>query len=634
MTDNSAGIKKLKFKISAAAVTIPFLLFTLNQLMLQIFNLEYPDLVVRLRFAVQPTIYLLYGSAAAVIIIVIDRQLNSLYRFLNNKQKNDKARKSSLKIPWILIMVNTGLWLFAITLFYFLQGFNTKGGVPYFWSLATNSISGCISATLSALVINRILIPAKISLNMTEIKKGERDLFVRIKIPLIFITGFIYAGLVLVYAARFYTFTAAENLPQLPISFTAAMLVTAIIGLVPAMLNMIFALSEDRIQRRFLLKKMNLLTNGSGGLGAKVTLINFDETGALAAVINSFIDKIRTLIIKADGAGNQIVDTSKDIESLLEVLSDSTGTMLEAINSVDNEMGEQEGEISRATSELQNFFNMLDELNDNINSQSSSVEQTSKSAEFIAQTIRESSSIVSSVEEKTNALENVTSDGSGHIAEFIESIRAVEQSSTKVEEILEQMNLLSDQIDMLAMNAAIEAAHAGETGRGFAVVAEEVRRLSENNAEQSGQISAQMTEMRSSISEGNKKTQLADTAFSEISKSMENAAEQFKLITRNAREEESAIEEMLMTVRQLVGITESLKHIASAQRKQNEKIKTAIETVFKRFGGIRNSMNAHRENRYIVSNSLLKLKSITDANLNKAQGLNEILKQFKLDENR
>ncbi len=630
MTDSKINTAFLRIKIAAAAVLIPLALFTLNQFMLQTYNLAFPELSVRLKYAVQPTIYLLYMAAAIIIVIFINRQLRSLYRFLGSKGDEDRARKSTLKIPWILILVNSGLWIAAITLFYALQGFKSEGGVPYFWSLTTNSFSGCISAILAALVVNRILIPSKIRLQMTEMRRGEDDLFIKIKIPLVFITGFIYTVLTLIYAARFFTVTSARSLPQLPIGFGTAMVLSSALGGLPILLNMILSVSEDRIQRRLLLQKMRILTSGSGDLGTKVNLINFDEIGQLAAIINTFIEKIRTLIVKADNAGTQIVHTSSDIGDLLSELAETTTTMLNAINSMDNEMSDQEDEIGKAKSALEEYFNAQSDLSDNINSQSGSVEQTSKAAEYIAGSIKDEVRLVRDVEHQTGKLIGITANGSSHIADFIESIRNVERSSLLVEEILDQMKELSEQIDMLAMNAAIEAAHAGDAGKGFAVVAEEVRRLSDNNAEQSGEIANHMSSMMTSINDGNAKTKLADTAFREISKSVEDTAEKFQTIIQGTDNVENAVGELTTTMNHLLNITDSLKKIAAAQKTRNDDMKNHIEKVFGRFGGLKLSMDAQRKNRDVVSGNLDRMKTITEENLSVVQELNEILKQFTL----
>ena len=620
----------LNIKVASAAVLIPLILFTVNQFLLQIFNNAHPALTTRLAYAVQPTIYLLYLTAAVIVVFIIIRQLSPLFDYFKTGRNYIKARKSALKIPWILILVNSGLWLAAITLFYSLQGFSTKGGVPYLWSLLTNSISGSVSAILAALLINRLLIPAKIKLEMTDIREGERDLFIKFKIPLIFCSGFIYTVLAVIYAARFFVISASGGVPPLRISFGMAMVFTVIAGLLPVSLNIILAITEDRIQRQFLLEKMKILTSSNGDLGNKVSLINFDQTGALAAVINTFIDKIRTLIIRADHTGRQIVETSNDIETLLGNVTEAAGTMLHSINKVDEEMNEQEAELNNARNSLQTYFSAINDLTDNIESQAGSVEQTSKAANYIADAIRNEALLVKEIKQQTVELTGMTDEGNAHISDFIESIKVVDTSSRAIEEILEQMKTLTEQIDMLAMNAAIEAAHAGDAGKGFAVVAEEVRRLSENNAEQSEQISAQMTLMMESINDGNRRTESAGNSFRQISANVDKTDEKFNNILNNCLHEEEAASELVTTVNHLVHITDTLKIIAETQQKQNNGMKELIDTVFGRFGSLKDSMKAQRENRNIVNSSLEELKGITEKNLLIVRDLNEILRQFSL----
>ena len=75
-----------------------------------------------------------------------------------------------------------------------------------------------------------------------------------------------------------------------------------------------------------------------------------------------------------------------------------------------------------------------------------------------------------------------------------------------VEDILDHLDNLAEQVDVLAMNAAIEAAHAGEAGKGFGVVAEEIRKLAENTSAESHEISGHVKTMLETIREGNQKT--------------------------------------------------------------------------------------------------------------------------------
>ena len=93
MIKQSINKNILRLKIAAASALIPLILFTMNQFILQIFNIAHPDLNLRIKYAVQPTVYLLYLAAAVVIVIVINQQLSSLFHHITTGGSNDKARK-------------------------------------------------------------------------------------------------------------------------------------------------------------------------------------------------------------------------------------------------------------------------------------------------------------------------------------------------------------------------------------------------------------------------------------------------------------------------------------------------------------------------------------------------------------
>ena len=465
---------------------------------------------------------------------------------------------------------------------------------------------------------------------MSDIRKGENDLFIKIKIPLIFFSGAAYLSLVLIYAGRFFIAAAAGILPKLSINFTAGMFIITLIGFIPMGLNIILAVSEDRIQRLYLIRKMKVLTSEEGDLSTKVNLINFDETGELAGIINIFIDKIRALIIKADAAGNNMIETAADTEELLDRLATAATTMLDAINAVDGEMDGQKDEISLASESLERYSAALSELTDSIESQALSVNQTSTAAHDIAESINIGSGVIKEIEQQTRKLNDITAEGSRYIADFIESIKTVENSSQNVKESLEQIETLSEQIDMLAMNAAIEAAHAGAAGKGFAVVAEEVRRLSESSSEESDRIAEHVGSMQRSIEDGNKLSVSADSAFGDIRKNVALAFEQFNSVMQTTVDEEKAVTALIQAIENLLGITENLKQNAEAQKKRNEDVTQLLAQVFGRFGNIRESMNAQRNNRNSLNENLKQIQVITAENRKVASELKDILKQFSL----
>ncbi len=622
----------VKIAISASAVLIPAVIFTANQFILQVFKPANQSISVKIGFALQPSIYLLFLLSALIQTIIILKFLKPLFAYINSAENYSRARKASLRVPWLLILTNTGLWLAAITLFYGMQGFKTGGGVPYFWSLSTNSISGCMSAVTAALVINRILIPVKIKLNMTEMQDGESDVFVRIKMILIMATCFIYTILILVYASRYFAVSYETGIPVITKNYSGALAGLSLLGFIPLCINTALALTEDRIQKKQLLRKMEDLSKGSGDLTKKVTLFNFDDTGRIASEINNFIEKIRHLVIKVDQTGRQVSETSILTGKILHDLFDATKKLLDSISRIDIEMSNQEKEIGQTRSVLNNFFSSLSIISGNIDEQAASVEQTSSAIEEMAASIKAENEAAREVEKLTSNLTEITSSGSEHISNLIGSIRRVEDSSIHVEEILEHLHLLSEQIDILAINAAIEAAHAGDSGKGFAVVADEIRRLSENSTEKSTGISNLIKEMLEAIEYGNDMTMQADSSFSDIKNTVELTFTHFHNIYRAIEEETAGIEEMLQTSVRLVSITEDLKNLSSEQTSNTGIMRNSIESVFNGFSVIKSSVMDQKENRESITEALEQMNRITAANIKKVDELNSLLKEFSLYE--
>ena len=111
------------------------------------------------------------------------------------------------------------------------------------------------------------------------------------------------------------------------------------------------------------------------------------------------------------------------------------------------------------------------------------------------------------------------------VKEVGEFIKEVDRQSELLLEANEVISSIADQTNLLAMNAAIEAAHAGDAGRGFAVVADEIRKLAETSSEQSKDIASNLTKIKSVIETVVENTERATVSFETMNKSINNVTE-------------------------------------------------------------------------------------------------------------
>ena len=309
--------------------------------------------------------------------------------------------------------------------------------------------------------------------------------------------------------------------------------------------------NQEAIMR--LLGEITNLANGDLTIRAKVTE---DITGAIADSINYTIGELRRLVAGITQAAQQVTSATQQAQGI-------TGQLLDAAQKQATEI---QGTGRSVTQMAASMTEVSKNAGDSANVAQTSLQVARKGAEAVQNAIRGMNDIREQIQETSKR------------------IKRLGESSQEIGEIVQLISSITEQTNVLALNAAIQAASAGEAGRGFTVVAKEVQRLAERSAEATKHIGAIVTSIQrdtqdaveamerstQGVVEGTKTADQADQALREIEQVSNRLAELIRAISAATQQQADSATKVANNMQQILGITRlttegTRKTAASAQ---------------------------------------------------------------------
>ena len=284
-----------------------------------------------------------------------------------------------------------------------------------------------------------------------------------------------------------------------------------------------------------------------------------DEIGMASRSFNQSMDEFSKMISSIKNQAGELSDIGGNLASNMTETASAMNEITANIQSIKGRVMNQSASVTETNATMEQVTVNINKLNDNVENQTGAVAQAASALEQVIANIQ---SVTASLTKNVASVENLKESseaGKVSLQEVASDIQEIARESEGLLEINSVMENIASQTNLLSMNAAIEAAHAGDAGKGFAVVADEIRKLAESSGEQSKVIGNVLKKIKESVDKISRSADKVLNRFEIIDQGVKTVAEQEEHI-RNAMEEQShGSKQVLSAAGQVGDITQMVK---------------------------------------------------------------------------
>ena len=317
----------------------------------------------------------------------------------------------------------------------------------------------------------------------------------------------------------------------------------------------------------------------TGDFTRAVQVDSNDEIGLLGKGFNELTARLRETMIRIQESDARLADIGKSLSSEMGKTSESVSRVTGNIHDIKDKILRQSSGVRETSAGVEQVTRYIDRLGSLIEEQAAGIAESSASIEEMVANIRSVTNNIEKAGGNFTELLKAAEDGKTRLHLASERVSQIAKQSQGIQETNAVISLIASQTNLLAMNAAIEAAHAGEFGKGFTVVADEIRKLAESAAGQSKNTAKELKSIKESID-------LVVESTDETVKTFDEIFGRIRDVDRLIEEVKSAMAEQSSGSRQVL---EALVHINSGTteiRTGAGEMKNAGETILSEVRGL------------------------------------------------
>ena len=373
------------------------------------------------------------------------------------------------------------------------------------------------------------------------------------------------------------------------------------------------------------------ISEGDGDLTKKLSVSSGDEIGKMAHYFNLTFERIKALVINIRTQAMALSDLGGMLANNVTQSATAVQQIAEHTQHVKGRVASQSASVIETGSTVEQVTENIRKLNEHVEQQSSAVSRSSAAIEEMIANIQSVTNTLSRNSEKVKELDEASEVGRAGLSEVAKDIQEISRESESLLEINSVMENIASQTNLLSMNAAIEAAHAGESGRGFAVVADEIRKLAESSSEQSKTISAVLKNIKTSIDKIMKSTDNVLHKFEAIDGGVKIVAEQENSILNAMEEQAQGSKQVLNAIGDVSDITDQVRNGSKKMMEGSKEIMSESKKLEDVTLEISKDMNDMASGTDQINSAVININKLSGKNHESIQTLLTEVSRFKVE---